>query len=244
MGTMRSLDRYLGLAIDGAHLAYCLVVEDTLRKVGTVSLRCAPGDYSDRISETFNMLRNSLPSTGALDGVSSSDQACFVGIRADNITPRSTIAARRAYNRCRIRTIVECQSDTIFRSKPVIFKERDVLQTIGRITNERISDTPRLVECAKKRLTSLLSVDPGQFSGIAVAWATAVCLKRRMEIESMKLDESFMQKVEERVKRDRIVADLVSAIEKEKDANIASELQETLQCRINTLVDKQLDKLL
>ncbi|ORM41957.1 Eukaryotic translation initiation factor 6 [Babesia sp. Xinjiang] len=195
------------------------------------------------ISEAFKMLHKSLTCTGPPERVSTSSPVCFVGLRADIVTPRSAAAARRAYNRCRVRTIVECQSDAIFGSKPVIFKERDVLHTIGRITNEKISDTTRLVDCARKRFTSLLSVDPSQFSGIAVAWATAVCLKRRMEIESMKLDESFMQSVEEKVKRDRIVVDLVSTLEKEKDANVVSDLQEALRCRINTLVDKQLDKL-
>ncbi|GBE58969.1 beta-ACP synthase, putative [Babesia ovata] len=237
---MQSLDRYLGIALSGSYLSYCLIVKDVLRKAGSVSLRCSSVQHPSRIAEAFKMLRSSMTPS---ETPGSTSPVCFVGMRGDNVTPRSELAARRAYNRCRVRTIVECQSDAIFGNKPVIFKERELYATMGRITNEKIMGTTCLVKCARKRFTSLLSVDAAQFSGIAVAWATAVCLKRRMEIESMKLDESFMQSVESRVKRDRIVAELVATLEKNKDAAAASDLQEALRSRISSLVDKHLDKL-
>ncbi|CDR96895.1 hypothetical protein, conserved [Babesia bigemina] len=250
---MQSLDRYLGIALSGSYLSYCLIVKDVLRKAGSISLRCSSLQHPSRIAEAFKMLRGSM---SPAETPGSTSPACFVGMRGDNVTPRSDLAARRAYNRCRVRTIVECQSDAIFGNKPVIFKERELYSTIGRlsrimhahlmagrITNEKIMGTSCLVTCARKRFTSLLSVDAAQFSGIAVAWATAVCLKRRMEIESMKLDESFMQSVESRVRRDRIVVELAEMLEKNKDAAAAADLQEALRSRISSLVDKHLDKL-
>ncbi|EDO08154.1 hypothetical protein BBOV_III005930 [Babesia bovis T2Bo] len=241
MGVIRTLDRYLGLAIEANSVSYCLVVDDVMRKVGSISLQCASVEHSVRISDTFHMLRESLPTP---DDTTLSDPVCFVGMRGDTLNARSTFALRRGYNRCRIRTIVECQSSSIFGSTPVVFKERELYHTIGRITNERISDSCTLVECARKRLPMLYNLDKSHFAGIAIAWSTAICLKRRMELESMKLDESFMRVVESRVKRDRIVCGLVSALERETDSGTASELQDALRSRINSLVDRHLDKLL
>lgn len=239
---IRTLDRYLGLAARGSYLSYCLIVDETLRKVGAISLRCDSGKHASRICEAFSMLRTDLLKT---DNVSATvhENICFVGMCSDLVTPRSALDARRQYNHCRIRTMVECQSDSIFGTKPIIFKERELFHTIARITDEKISSAACLEKCCRKRFTSLLSVDPVQFNGIAIAWATAVCLKRKLEIESMKLDATFMERVESKIKQDKIVLELVETLEKEKDEKIASELQESLKSRINTLANKLLERL-
>ncbi|GIX60654.1 beta-ACP synthase, putative [Babesia caballi] len=243
---MKTLDRYLGVALSGSYLAYCLVVADVMRKAGAVSLRCAPGEHAGRIAEAFKMLRSSMLQGDPPDPPADAAQVCFVGMRGDYATPRSEVAARRAYNRCRVRTIVECQSDAIFgyathptahepqKQAPHLQGTRAVPNRRyggvvahpcqpGRITNEKIPDTDSLIKCARKRFTSLGSLDAAQFSGIAVAWATAVCLKRRLEVESMKLDGAFMQAVEAKVKRDRVVVELAATLEREKDPAVGDE---------------------
>ncbi|KAK1444624.1 hypothetical protein BgAZ_105300 [Babesia gibsoni] len=214
---IRTLDRYLGLAASGNYLSYCLIVDDVLRKAGAISIRCHAKDHSSRIQEAFKLIRSDIEYKRDTPDDS---PVCFVGLRSYHMTPRSHIDARRQYNQCRIRTIVECQADSIFRTKPYIFGERELFQTIARITNEKITSTTSLVDCCRKRLTSLLSVDPIKFNGIAVAWATVVCLKRKLEIESMKLDPNFMGRVESKIKTDKIVTELVASIEKERDEKI------------------------
>ncbi|AFZ79204.1 hypothetical protein BEWA_020510 [Theileria equi strain WA] len=228
---MNKLYKHLGVSIKGGYLSYCLIFEDKLSKVGCVSLKCSSEDHVQKIGSALALLKH--------DGTQNPDPSSWaVAIQSDLIMPRSYTQSVRLYNMCRLRSIVECHCNSLFGVKPVFVKERELHQIIAKVTKSKISNHEDLLSYAKKKLNNYFgSVNSNQLSSIAVAWASAISVKRMVEIESLKLDEKIMSTIEQKIKQDKIVKGLVQSLEQEIDQTTEKEIQGVLKSRINKLVD-------
>ncbi|KAK2196596.1 hypothetical protein BdWA1_001844 [Babesia duncani] len=175
---MSTLNKYLGIALKGSNLSYCLIIDEAIKKAGTISLKCATNEHPVRINNILTLLKKDVHKTTISSTEETQEDAWGIGLESNEYIPRSVSDAKRELYACRILSIVEANSNIIFKTKPYLFTTRCLIQTISKLANAHDANATTLEQVAKSKMNILASsVDDMQFTAIGYAWATAVCLK-------------------------------------------------------------------
>nr|PVC51111.1 hypothetical protein MACL_00001777 [Theileria orientalis] len=217
---MINIYKFLGLSIRGDYLSYSLVFNNRLVNLGSISIKSDNSDYFTKLNTVLSLIKSEIAKEHSTSKDSTTEESWSVGIHHDSIVNRRNTDSNKLYKLCKIKTIVECSSILNFSTSPLTISDSEMCKAISKVSGSRILNTDDVIKFATGKLSNYLNCNSSlHFNSIATSWATALTLQRRVTRETLVLDDKDALKIQDRLMSDKIINELVSALNSTDSSN-------------------------